>query len=665
VEEERTGGGALNRLRRQPFDLVLLDYHLPDLTGEQFVDELSRIEPAVSVPVAVLTGEENNEIAARVLSRGAIDYLVKGTVTPAGFARVIENSIEKHAVHRELLEKRAALELRNWELETLREEMQTRLEELAEAHNTKDQFLAVMSHEMRTPLNAILGYADLLEIGIGGELTEAQRTNVARIRLGGRHLLDLINDVLDLARADASKLELDIRPVDLHAALEEVVALLESQASATGLQLKVVACEEEELMVQVDLQRLRQILMNLIGNAIKFTEDGQVTVECESSDGQILVRVRDTGIGISPEMLPQIFSEFVQVEGSLTRARGGSGLGLAIALRLARLMGGDVRAESELGSGSTFTLVLPRAATGSTPRDTDAVEQAARTERMREYDDPAVQRLPVATVVAFGEDSEALAGLANHVAADLNIAWTTDPAEVAEMAREESAVLVVLDISSGRDAAWRAAHSVQEVPELAHTAVLLLPSIPRVDPTQSDGIDLGWVSLVPKPFTGEQLTRAVLTAHSSGSDAPSPPGEIVCKVLVVDDDEDSRRVAARFLTEAGASVRESADGESALNIMRRARPDVVVLDLMMPVLDGFGVLATMRADPALEKIPVVVLSAKTLTPAEREFLSRTAIRVLQKGEHRLGDVASLVMRAAVGAGGGGASAVAGTESGSA
>jgi CheY-like chemotaxis protein len=218
--------------------------------------------------------------------------------------------------------------------------------------------------------------------------------------------------------------------------------------------------------------------------------------------------------------------------------------------------------------------------------------------------------------------------------------------EVVPLAVRERASLVVRDIGAQNGAAWRAAMALKDLDELADTAVLLLPSIPAAsadDP--ADALNLGWISLVPKPFTAEQLTRAVSNAAATVSGGDS--GEF--DVLVVDDDEDSRRVATQFLSDARVHVRESADGESALLEMRRRSPDVVVLDLMMPVLDGFGVLATMRADPVLSSVPVVVLTAKSLSDAERQLLSRSAVRVLQKGEYRLADVAALVLRAASGA----------------
>ena len=245
-----------------------------------------------------------------------------------------------------------------------------------------------------------------------------------------------------------------------------------------------------------------------------------------------------------------------------------------------------------------------------------------------------------------------LAELGRQVYPAVRLIGVTDGAVVADTARQEGASLVVLDIGCGDGVVWDIAHDLRTDPKLAGTAVLLLPCIPPPSADELPGsLDLGWLSVVPKPFTAEQLTRAVSTA-AAGSERPiaereAEPG---ADVLVVDDDPDSRRVAAKFLSLANVRVREAPDGETALTEMRRARPAAVVLDLMMPVLDGFGVLATMRADPLLARIPVVVLTAKSLSADERRFLARTAARVLQKGEHRLADVAALVLRTATGAG---------------
>jgi signal transduction histidine kinase len=659
VVEAETAAEALDRFRTVHPDLVLLDFHLPDQEGLEVLTAIGGGARPLPVPVVMLTGQEDAEVAVAALNGGAQDYILKGTLTAHGLGRTLENAVEKHAIEQELhaktrsLEEKAeALELRNLELEMVRTILQTKVGELAEATRAKDQFLAVMSHEMRTPLNAIIGYADLLEMGIGGALGEGQRAHVDRIQVGGRHLLDLINDVLDLAKADARGLEIDLRPVDVQAVIEEVAALLESRARAQGIELVVQPCSEHLPHVMADLQRLRQILTNLVGNAIKFTEEGTVTIRCAPRAEALEISVEDTGVGIAPEVLPLVFDEFYQANGQLTRSRGGSGLGLAISQRLAKLMGGEVKAGSEIGVGSIFTVTIPTAATGSALRVEDVALHGQRMEghgQRMERGRPPEPRTPVA-VVAFGNDEHALAQLASRVQPGVRLAWTTDVDEVAGLATRERAALVVLEVAAGASA-WNAAYALREIRELASSAVLLLPSIPAEgDEGAPEGLDLGWVSLVPKPFSAGQLTRAVTTAVRGEADPADGSASIAaCDALIVDDDPDSRRVASRFLVAAGVSVRESPDGESALAEMRRRAPDVAVLDLMMPVLDGFGVLAAMRADPLLSGIPVVVLSAKSLNDAERRFLARTASRVLQKGEHRLADVAALVLRAASGA----------------
>ena len=663
ILEATTGEEGLAVCRGTRVDCVIADFFLSDMDGLRFLDALAGPTGLVPLPVLIVTDRDDDSTAARVLARGAQDYLVKGALTAHALGRAVENAIEKFRILRELAEQRSAVELRNHKLEVLREELQAKVEDLADATRAKDRFLAVMSHEMRTPLNAILGYADLLDLELEGTLAEGQRQQVERIRVGSRHLLGLINDVLDLTRADARKLDLDMRPVALPAVVEEVAALLQGQAASRGIALVVEPHASGLPHVQADLQRLRQILLNLVGNAIKFTDEGSVTIRyaVEGEDvggaeppgetigqleppGEIIrVDIVDTGIGIDPEILPLIFNEFYQAKDELTRRHGGTGLGLSISRRLAELMGGSIEASSRIGEGSTFTLRLRSSTAGSALRPQDVLDHDAA---MAAHAAVARRVQAQRAVVAFGTESDTLSDLARRVHPRVRLAWTTDVDEVVPLARREHPSLVVLDIGAEGGAAWRAAMALKDLDELSDTAVLLLPAIPAAsadDPV--DALNLGWVSLVPKPFTAEQLTRAVNNAAAT----VGREDQREVDVLVVDDDPDSRRVAAQFLADASVHVRESADGESALLEMRRRSPDVVVLDLMMPVLDGFGVLATMRADPVLSSVPVVVLTAKSLTEAERQFLSRSAVRVLQKGEYRLADVAALVLRAASGA----------------
>ena len=523
-----------------------------------------------------------------------------------------------------------------------------------EANRAKSQFLANMSHELRTPINAIVGYADLLEMGVAGSLTDRQQAYVERLKSGGQHLIGLVNEILDLAKMEAGELTVARQPAAIRATAKAALALLAPQAQTKSIEVVEEPVAASDTLYLGDEDRVRQILVNLLSNAVKFTEPGgRVTLRWrtagepfEGRNGEtgseaggelpwVAVEVEDTGIGIAPEQLARVFEPFMQVDDKNTRREGGTGLGLTISRKFARLMGGDLTAWSQPGEGSRFTLWLPASTS-------EAISRAAGNEP------GGIPAAAPVVVIAFGEDEQALAELEQQVHPGVRLLGTTAEEQVLALARRENASLVVLDISREDGAAWRVAQRLHGDPELTDTAVLLLPWIPSGGGGQgSKGFDLGWISLVPKPFTPEQLTRAVSVAalgdeEQVAAGRGTEPGD----VLIVDDDADTRRIAGTFLESANVRVREAEDGQQALAEMRRSAPDVVVLDLMMPVLDGFGVLDAMRRDPALARIPVVVLTAKSLTEAERQFLASTAVKIFEKGSHHLADVAALVVRAA-------------------
>ena len=357
-----SGAEAVELIQRREtrFDCVLLDQYLPDMNGDEVLRRLRAATERLPVAVLLLTGHDDDDIAALALELGAEDYLLKDEVTPHALVRSIENVVEKFEIRRQLDAQWVAVELRNERLEVMRAELEVRLDELTTATRARDRFVAMMSHEMRTPLNAILGYTELLELEIEGQINVGHRRNLDRIRIGGRHLLDLVNDVLDLARADARKLDLQLRPVDANAVIDEIAALLENSATAKGLVL-THQLDASLPLVSADVQRLRKILTNLVGNAIKFTEEGSVAVTARTvADGRtVAVTVTDSGIGIEPHVVTEVFKEFYQVDNALTRRYGGSGLGLAISQRLARAMAGEIEVASTPGKGSVFTLTLP------------------------------------------------------------------------------------------------------------------------------------------------------------------------------------------------------------------------------------------------------------------------------------------------------------------
>lgn len=380
--------GVLWLVDREVRRLRFVDlWHAPGVTVDTFEgeDRVTTFAPGEGLPGRVWEGrepiwieevaEETNFPRARAASQ---DGLHTGLAFPilleADVLGVVELfSRERRPCDEEMLRtlaaigssqvgqfierKRAAEEVRR-----LNEDLQRRYADLAEANRAKDRFLAIISHELRTPLNAILGYTELLEAGISGEVTEAQRVQLDRIRSSGRHLLDLINDVLDVVRAEAGRLAVQVQPLPLGGTVREALALVRPLVEAKALDLRVEIPEEGIPRVVADPRRLRQILVNLLANAAKFTDRGAVTVRCGvMGDGTVFTTVQDTGMGIPPDKLPNLFSEFYQADDDLTRKHGGTGLGLAISRRLARLMGGDITVVSEPGVGSAFTVTLPAA----------------------------------------------------------------------------------------------------------------------------------------------------------------------------------------------------------------------------------------------------------------------------------------------------------------
>jgi signal transduction histidine kinase len=353
VAQGETAADAVRLSAERP-DLVVLDVRLPDGSGFELARSM-KAEPATAdIPLLLISASftSPNE-RARGLDAGADGYLTH-PVEPVVLLATIRALLRSRAAERALRESEAVARAARSEAEAAR---------LAAEHanDVKAQFLAAMSHELRTPLNAIGGYVDLLELGIRGPVNEAQREDLDRIRRNQRHLLGLINNVLNFAKIEAGHVEYHIAETPLHTVLEAMYSLVGPQLTARSLEYEYRPCPPS-LVVHADAEKVQQVLINLLSNAIKFTDPGgRITLDYTATDEMAGVRVIDTGLGIPRAKLEAIFEPFVQVDQAFTREGQGTGLGLSISRDLARAMGGDITVESVLGEGAIFTLWLPRA----------------------------------------------------------------------------------------------------------------------------------------------------------------------------------------------------------------------------------------------------------------------------------------------------------------
>jgi signal transduction histidine kinase/DNA-binding response OmpR family regulator len=470
--------------------------------------------------------------------------------------------------------------------------------EIASQH--KSQFLANMSHELRTPLNAIIGVTDLLLEDARDLADRADQVEpLERVLRAGRHLLALINDVLDLSKIEAGKMELYLESFPIASLLNDVAETVRTTAEGNGTALSI-ECAADIGTMRADATRVRQALLNLASNAVKFTENGRVTlaatrVSSQTGEG-IVLRVSDTGIGMTPEQTARLFQDFTQADASTTRKYGGTGLGLAISRRFCRMMGGDITVDSAPGQGSTFTITLPA-----------AVDPTSAAEGRREM--PASARLPGTTsrgarsVLVIDDDAIVRDVLGRYLERQgFEVITAADGIEGLARAREHHPAAITLDIMMPGLDGWTVLAALKGDPDLADIPVVL---VTIVDEKQR-GYALGVVEHLVKPVDRERL--AAILRQWCGA-----PGH----VLLVEDDGDVRGLMRQASASAGWTISEAENGRVALERMAERRPDAIVLDLVMPEMDGFEFLAALRAHEAWRGVPVLVVTARDLTDEDR------------------------------------------------
>ncbi|MDC0710915.1 response regulator [Stigmatella sp. ncwal1] len=498
-----------------------------------------------------------------------------------------------------------------------------RAREAEGAARLKSEFLANFSHEIRTPLNGIIGYCDLLMREEGSRLTAHGRRDLNVVKTNAKTLLALINDILDLSKIEAGRVEVVVERVDGQELAEECLATVREYVKGRDVEL-TLHVDERARYLNTDALKLRQVMLNLLSNAAKFTESGEVSLGLRADGNELVMTVEDTGVGMPADQLPFIFEKFRQVDGSTTRKVGGTGLGLAIVRELSKVLGGNVTVSSVLGRGSTFTVRLAGVLEGESQG-----APAPDLEKMVSVEEVAAQLAPLAagsTVLVVDDDplmQQLVAGQLEP--AGFKVVPAEDGVNALRLAREAKPQAIILDIHLPRLDGWSVLSQLKSEPSLSGIPVILV----SVEEQRARGYSLGACEYLVKPVEPDHLVEVVTRTLGTAALASG-------EVLVVDDDSSTRELVSRSLRRAGFSTSEAHSGEDALLKARVSPPVLVVLDLMMPNLDGFEVLRRLRSDKL--NMPVVVLTGKTLSAQEQATLRDGFIAFVRKGGHALEDV---------------------------
>ena len=497
-------------------------------------------------------------------------------------------------------------------------------ESLQQANRAKSVFLANMSHELRTPLNAIMGYSEMLQEEAIEQKLNGFSDDLEKINGAGRHLLALINDILDLSKIEAGKMELFIESFDVSKMIDEVASTIQPMVEKNANTMHIKRANNLHTM-HADQIKVRQGLFNLLSNAAKFTHDGSITLEVErqlmEGDEWIVFRVTDTGIGMSPEQILKLFQDFSQADASTTRKFGGTGLGLALTRRFCQIMGGDVTVYSMPNEGSIFTIKLP--AVVEEMKDEAASDSAgnepviALTDGLKKHS--TQQFVPVKTCVLVIDDDPVQRDLMQRFLTKegFNVRTAAGGEAGLRMAQELRPVAITLDVMMPEMDGWSVLSALKADAALRDIPVVMVTMLD--DPER--GFTLGAADYITKPVDRQHLS-VILKKYTCAN----PP----CPVLMVEDDAATRSMTRRILEKEGWKVTEAEHGREALECMAQERPSLVLLDLMMPEMDGFQFVEQVRQHPEWRAIPIVVVTAKDLTTRERQRLNGYVETILRK-----------------------------------
>jgi PAS domain S-box-containing protein len=536
------------------------------------------------------------------------------------------------------------------ELKRVNDELSKARDQALEANRAKSAFVANMSHELRTPLNAIIGYSEMLQEDCEDLGHVDLVDDLGKIHTAGKHLLELINDILDLSKIEAGKMEMFLETFNVYDLVENVAATIHPLVEKNANRL-IIDCDRQLGIMHTDVTKLRQSLFNLLSNACKFTQNGQVNLAVkryrQTNRDWIKFQVSDTGIGIGKDKLSKLFQAFTQADSSTTRKYGGTGLGLAISQRFCRMMGGDITVESDTGKGSTFTIVLPidlRMPEPTLPllAPSDLDRESGETELPQDKpkilvidDDPTVHDL----MRRFLEKK----GFYTILAATAE--------EGIAKAKRYKPNAITLDVMMPRMDGWATLTALKADPATSSIPIIMLTMVSD----KSMGYALGASDYLTKPINRDLLVATLnkyrhshLELNRALDDAAiiagNNPATEELTVLIVDDEPDIREIFRRILSKENCHVLEAENGQVALQVIDRQTPHLIILDLMMPEMDGFQFIDTLRTQHRWPTIPIIVTTAKEITEDDRRKLNGTVRKILQKGAYSQRELLDEIMR---------------------
>ncbi len=528
---------------------------------------------------------------------------------------------ELTSMNTELKAQSEELEAQSSELRVQKAELEKKQVQVAEADRLKSEFLSNMSHELRTPLNSVLALSQLMISRGTGKNPDQEKEYLEIIERNGRHLLSLINDILDLSKIEAGKIDLYFSGVKPARVIENIVETIGPMAEEKNLYIKTDV--DYEIMIETDEDKLHQIMLNLVSNAVKFTDEGGVEIGAARSDYVVSFTIADTGIGMSEQEMEHIFDEFRQIDGSTTRKHQGTGLGLAISQKLASLIGGSIEVESKKGEGSTFSLILPEKYQGEKEDfsgEHGGVEKNVYPQRGMDRAD--ARKIPGAsrkTVLVIDDEPETRALIKDYLSGSgYKVVTASVGKEGLDLARKIKPFAITLDILMPDMDGWEVIRSLHGSKETAGIPVIIV----SVSDEHAAGFALGASGFLVKPIDRETLLVEMEKLSVS---------RVLKNVLIVDDDAVVRESVKEFLDKKSYHVETAAGGEEALEKITEKKPDIIILDLLMPEMDGFSVLSSLRDSEELSTIPVIVITAKDLSAEERKVLKRSVQKVVKKG----------------------------------